>query len=323
MFRSFVVLTAAVSLQIGLFGCAASSPQATSNPSPPPTLDISDAAIAAQRRYSTPEAAVDALVQAAKANDAAELKAAFGTDALNDSGDPALDRLAREEFAERAAEKRRLLAVNENQMELVVGRNNWPFPVPLVRETDGRWRWDTRAGADELLSRRIGRNELAAIELCNAYVAAQAEYSRLDRDADEVLEYAQRVMSTPGTRDGLYWERRSDDDLQSPLDLLARFAEELFPDRVEGDPLMGYHFKILARQGSNAPGGKYDYVINGNMIAGFAMVAWPAEYGNSGIMTFVVSHQGRVLQCDLGERTSAIASAMKAYDPNESWTEVE
>jgi hypothetical protein len=250
----------------------------------------------------------------------------FGSEGteLIDSGDPATDRVARETFAELMREKNRLMPMTNDRMELVVGKTNWPFPIPLVRDASKNgWRWDTEAGADEVLNRRIGRNELAAIEICKAYVAAQAEYSRLDRDGDQVLEYAQRVLSTPGRKDGLYWDRQSEDELPSPLDLLASISEELFPERQEGDPLVGYNFRIINKQGDNVPGGKYDYVINGNMIAGFAMVAWPAEYDNSGIMTFLVNHQGKVLQRDLGEKTESIASSMKSYDPDQQWVEAE
>ena len=172
------------------------------------------------------------------------------------------------------------------------------------------------------MNRRIGRNELNAISVARAYVAAQREYARLDRDGDRVLEYATRVSSRPERRDGLFWEVR-DGEPPSPFGPLVADARGYLEGRDPGDPYRGYYFKVLTRQGLNPPGGRYDYVINGNMIGGFALVAFPADYGNSGITTFVVSHQGEVLQKDLGEDTRLIAGAMQEYDPDETWLPVE
>jgi hypothetical protein len=198
--------------------------------------------------------------------------------------------------------------------------------VPLVK-TNGGWYFDTEAGKDELLTRRIGRNELAVMPVMRAYVDAQRDYASLDRDADDVLEYAQRLVSSPGNQDGLYWPPAYQGD-ESPLGPLVAFASaegynpvqaEEGKEEVERGPYQGYLFKILKQQGKHAPGGKYDYVINGNMIGGFALVAWPAEYGDSGIMTFMVNQQGRIYQKDLGAKTSKIVGKMTQYDPDPSW----
>jgi hypothetical protein len=194
----------------------------------------------------------------------------------------------------------------------------------MIKGADG-WFFDTDAGAEEIINRRIGRNEFGAIGVCNAYVEAQVDYATTDRDGDEVREYAQRIISTHGKRDGLFWEVASDNEADlSPFGpALADAAAYLEAGKKARKriPFHGYYYKILTRQGPNPPGGKYDYVINGNMIAGFALVAWPADYGASGIMTFVVSHQGKVHEKDLGPKTHEIASAMDAYDPDDSWSE--
>jgi hypothetical protein len=207
---------------------------------------------------------------------------------------------------------------------LELGYDLWPFPIPIVKK-DGGWFFDTSVGKDELLNRRIGKNELATLPVMRAYVDAQREYASADRDDSEVLKYAQRLVSSPGKHDGLYWPPESDED-ESPLGPLVAFAqvegyspEMREEDEVERGPYHGYYFKILTRQGKHAPGGKYNYVINGNMIGGFALVAWPAAYGDSGIMTFIVNQRGRVYQKDLGPRTSKIARKRSEYDPDPSW----
>jgi hypothetical protein len=192
--------------------------------------------------------------------------------------------------------------------------------VPLV-EKSGRWFFDTEAGAEELINRRIGRNELAVLDAVRTYVEAQREYAMLDRDGDEVLEYAQRFGSSEGTKDGLYWPLDLDGSM-SPLGPLVAEAQVVGyrkPTDGSQQPFHGYYFRILTRQGKHAPGGAYDYVINGNMIGGFALVAWPAEYDETGVMTFIVNQQGRVYQKDLGERTARIAGSMKTYDPDDTW----
>jgi hypothetical protein len=208
-------------------------------------------------------------------------------------------------------------------MTLEVGDNGWPFPIPVVKMTDG-WRFDTAAGRDEILNRRIGRNELDVLRVMRAYLEAQREYASRDRDGDGVLEFAQKISSSPGRTDGLFWPPQQNGEM-SPLGPLFVYAqsEGYFRNgaasRGQPRPFHGYLFKILMQQGKNASGGKYDYIINGNMIGGFGLLAWPAEYGDSGIMTFMVNQQGRVYQKDLGSDTARIARKITAYDPDRTW----
>jgi hypothetical protein len=206
---------------------------------------------------------------------------------------------------------------------LEIGTNAWPFPVPIVKN-DGKWFFDTVAGREEILNRRIGSNELATLQVMRACVEAEREYASQDRDGNGVLKYAQRFISHPGTRDGLYWPTESDGEISPLGPLVAEAQSEGYglqsrEGKARPQPYHGYFFKILTRQGKHAPGGKYDYVINGNMIGGFALVAWPAEYGRSGIMTFIVNQQGLIYQKDLGPKTSKLAPDMKRYDLDPGW----
>jgi len=276
------------------------------------------------KTFATPEEAVSALVTATSTESGAELRAIFGP-AAADLQNP--DRVqATNEFNTFTAAlnvTNRLVHESDTKCVLEVGADFWPFPVPIVKQ-GGRWFFDTEAGKEEILSRRIGKNELAVLQAVRAYVDAQREYASRDRNDDEVLEYAQRIASTPGTKDGLYWPPDLDGEM-SPLGPLVAEAQGAgYEMKGKGsatsrEPFHGYFFKILTRQGKHAPGGKYDYIINGHMIGGFALVAWPAEYGESGIMTFIVNQQGRVYQRDLGPKTAKLAAAMKAYDPDSSW----
>jgi hypothetical protein len=208
-------------------------------------------------------------------------------------------------------------------MALEVGPDAWPFPIPLVKGSAG-WQFDTAAGLEEILNRRIGRNELDVLRVVRAYVEAQREYASRDRDGDDVLEYAQKITSSPGLTDGLFWSPEVNGEV-SPLGPLVARAQTVgyfntaFDDIPGPRPFRGYLFRILTRQGKHAPGGKYDYIINGNMIGGFALVAWPVEYGESGVMTFIVNHRGRVYQLNLGEETAKIVRKMDAYNPDETW----
>jgi len=208
-----------------------------------------------------------------------------------------------------------------NRKTLVIGSENWPLPFPLVKEK-GRWRFDTAAGIEEAVNRRVGRNELNAIDVCRAYLDAQIEYASADRDGDEVPEYAQVLLSTEGNKDGLYWEAAEGEEI-SPFGPLIADAQGYLEGRDPGDPFKGYYFKVIPRQGANAPGGRYDYIINGNMIAGFGLIAFPAAYGNSGVMTFQCNHQGEVYEKDLGPDGDLIAAAIDEYDPDGSWNLVE
>jgi hypothetical protein len=208
---------------------------------------------------------------------------------------------------------------------LVIGNHDWPFPIPIVRKGE-TWVFDTMAGKEEMLNRRIGRNELNTIQTCQAYVDSQREYALKDRDGDGLLEYAQKFRSTAGKKDGLYWQAMEGEE-QSPLgEFAARAVKEGYTSKKPGDnpvPYHGYFYKILKAQGKNAPGGAYDYVVKGSMIGGFALVAYPAEYGNSGVMTFIVNHDGVVYEKDLGKDTAKIASTMTKYDPEKTWKKAE
>jgi len=211
-----------------------------------------------------------------------------------------------------------------------VGKDDFPFPIPIVKKGQ-LWFFDTQAGKEEILNRRIGRNELSTIQACLAYVDAQREYARRDREAGSLMEYAQRFASSPGKKDGLYWETKEGES-PSPLGpLVAQAVKEGYKKKEDEKqakgqtliPYHGYYYKILKAQGNNAPGGAYDYVVKGKMIGGFAMVAYPAQYGVSGVMTFVVNHDGVVYEKDLGKETEKIASAMKKFDPDKTWKKAE
>jgi hypothetical protein len=282
------------------------------------TLGCQGADPQAQRTFETPEAAVEAFLDALERDDVDALLGIFGHEYRDAIVTPDWDaeRDARQKIVEAAKQAQELGRVDEGVVELIVGEDEWPFPILMVQEEEG-WSFDTQEGIEEIVDRRIGRNELAVIAIARAYVDAQIEYARWDRDGDDVLEFAQRLASTPGKRDGLYWEADSEADL-SPFGPLVQGAERYLETKQPGDPIRGYYFRILTRQGENPPGGRYDYVINGNMIAGFGLVAYPADHGNSGVMTFVVSHRGKVHQKDLGEFTG-----IDEYDPDETWTEVE
>ena len=290
-------------------------------------LGLPGAAIAADttRTFATPEEAVSALVDATSTHSGADLRALFGP-AAAELQNP--DRVqATNEFRAFSAAlqaSHRLVHESGTNCVLELGTNAWPFPVPIVKK-DGRWFFDTAAGTEELLNRRIGKNELSVLKSMRGYVAAQREYASRDRNSDEVLEYAQRISSTPGTKDGLYWPIELDGEVSPLGPMVADARSEGYSLKADSrntprEPVHGYLFKVLTCQGKNAPGGKYSYLINGRMLGGFALVAWPAEYGESGIMTFIVNQQGRVYQKDLGPKTGNLAAAMKVYDPEPGWT---
>ena len=286
-----------------------------------------EAANETAKSFATPEAAVAALRGATEAADTNALRMILGPDSeALQNPDRIQGTNEMKSFSLALAQTNHLVHVSDAKVVLELGDDLWPFPVPIVKK-DGNWYFDTEAGKDELLNRRIGNNELETIKAVRAYVDAQREYATLDHDGDEVLEYAQRLVSSPGKEDGLYWP--SDDSTAlSPLGPLVAFAQEegYSPElrdeetEIERGPYHGYLFKVLTRQGKNAGGGKYNYVINGNMIAGFGLVAWPAEYGTSGVMTFIVNQQGRVYQKDLGKDTAKLSRRMKEYDPDPTWS---
>ena len=273
-----------------------------------------------QRRFDLPEAAVKALIEAVRTNDEHALIEIFGAKHRDLIGtvDKARDRENRTRFAESADEYRLLRPEDDGRVTLVVGYQAWPFPIPLVKEGSA-WRFDTDAGWEELLNRRIGANELAAIETLGAYVEAQRQYASTPRDGTKVRQFAQKIRSAPGKQDGLYWDADSAKGEElSPVGPLIGDVR----GRQPGDPYNGYHFKILTRQVPAATAGRYDYIINGRMLAGFAFVAWPADYGKTGIKSFIVNHYGDVYEKDLGPKTAAISAAIAEYNPDPTWTEV-
>ena len=285
------------------------------------------AAEAEQKSFKSPEEAVSALSNAVKGSDTKELLTIFGPEGkeLISSGDKVADETGREHFIKAYEEMNKLVRENDTKVILRVGKGDWPFPIPVVKKGE-YWLFDTMAGREEILNRRIGRNELNAIQVCLAYVDAQREYILKDRDEDKLLEYAQKFQSRRGKKNGLYWKAKEGEP-QSPLGpLIAKAAGEGYLGKKiigKRNPYHGYHYKILKSQGKNARGGEYDYVVNGKMIGGFALVAYPDEYGNSGVMTFIVNQDGVVYEKDLGKETEKIARAMKKFDPDETWKKAE
>ena len=279
-------------------------------------LALLPAAARAQEHFPSPEAAARALEAAVRGSGPERLAAVLGpgSEEIVSSGDPVDDAAARRRFATAAAERTGIERTSDAMAIMHVGRNDWPFPIPIVRDADG-WRFDTASGKEELLNRRIGRNEITAIEVCRAYVDAQKEFAR------RFHAYAQSFRSTPGKRDGLYWEA-SDHDVSPLGPFVASATAEGYRVREASEapaPYHGYFFRILTAQGAHAPEGARDYVKDGQMTGGFAVVAWPADHGSSGVMTFLVGEQGVVFQKDLGEGTMEAVKAITAYDPDASW----
>jgi hypothetical protein len=285
-------------------------------------LALAIPAASAQQSFPSPEDAAAALVAAAKSGETKDFVKVLGRDGADivESGDMVADNETRQRFVAAYDEKHSVAVDGDKKATLILGKDDFPFPIPLYHKKTG-WAFDTAAGRIEILYRRIGRNELDAIQTSLALVDAENEYADKDRGAGPGV-YAQRIVSSPGKKDGLYWPSDSD---QSPLGELAAeaSAEGYEVGSGEPQPYHGYYYRILTRQGPNAPGGEMDYVVNGKMIGGFALVAYPAEYGNSGVMTFVVNHRGTVYQKDLGELSEAIAKRMKAFDPDQTWKKVE
>lgn len=278
-------------------------------------------------RFATPDQAVQALVDAARADDPQRLMKVLGHGSrkLVDSGDPVADRNGRAQFVAAYDEAHRIDLQDAKRAVLIIGGKQWPLPIPLVQR-DGGWRFDTRAGAREVLDRRIGHNELGAIEVCRAFVDAQRDYAANIPHKDGLLEYAQHFMSTPGQHDGLYWPAAAGEP-ESPMGpLVARARTEGYSagngERKTREPYHGYYYRILKRQGEHAADGARDYLVNGRMIGGFALVAFPARHGDSGVMSFLVNQDGVVYQKNLGPQTETIARQMTEFDPDASWTKV-
>jgi Protein of unknown function (DUF2950) len=279
-----------------------------------------------QRRFDSPDLAVKALVAATKAGDRPTVDAIFGPDVKDLlSGDAKQDAIEFAAFAKSIGRYSHLTRKSDDRYVLSIGAQNWPMPIPLVRK-DGTWFFDTAAGKDEIINRRVGEDELMAIGVCRTYVQAQREFAAEDRDGSGVLKYAQRIRSSNGLKDGLYWPATADDD-QSPLGpLVAEVHAEGYGGKTadgQTQPFHGYLFRILTAQGSAAPGGSFSYVINGNMIAGYALVAYPVHWGESGIMTFMVNQWGKVYERNLGENSADIAMAMTDFNPDTYWSAVE
>jgi hypothetical protein len=277
-----------------------------------------------QQQFDTDDQAAAALVAAAKARDHKALDHIFGPSVSEFlSGDKVEDETAFDRFVKNAGEHLELEKKDAKTSVVDIGKDKWPFPIPLTRLSNGKWFFDTEAGKQEILARRIGANELETISVCRAYLEAQREYASVDRDGSGVLKYAQHFISKHG-KDGLYWASAPGEE-ESPLgEFVAQAALEGYtPGKKDGPgphPYHGYVYRILTCQGPNAPGGKYDYVVNGHMIAGFALVACPTEYGASGVMTFIISHHGKLYQKDLGSKTYDLVRSMKEYNPDSSWT---
>ena len=277
----------------------------------------------AQQTFATPREAADALVAAAAQNDTAAMLRVLGPGSKDivESGDPAEDKNSRAQFAAHAHAKLTVEVQpgNPDRAVLVVGENDWPFPAPLLRQ-NGRWHFDSARGRTEVLARRIGHNELAAIDVCRGYVEAQMEYAAQDRNGEGVLQYAQKIVNTTGKKDGLYWEGEADNLVPKAF---ADAAAAMFAEGKRPVPYHGYYFHILKAQGPDAEGGALDYVVKGKMIGGFAMVAYPAEYGVSGVQTFLVNHRGLVYEKDLGPATGMAARLLLRFNPDKTWKVVE
>jgi hypothetical protein len=291
------------------------------------TLPVS-AWAASEQTFASPQDALNALVTAATNHDENALHLIFGSeghtlvspDLVQASDESAL-------FIKRLTQKVQLFNNSDTNITLEIGADSWPFPIPLVKQ-DGKWSFDSTAGKQEILARRIGRDEIGAINVSNAYVDAQREYASEDRLGDGVLAYAQFLHSNADKHDGLYWHSQAGEELSPLGPLIAQAHVEGYHHTAkmlndEQAPYHGYYFKILTSQGKHAPGGAYDYIINGRMIAGFGLIAWPAQWGDTGVMTFIVNQQGKVYQKNLGSSTFDIAQDMTAYAPNDTWTPVQ
>jgi hypothetical protein len=289
-------------------------------------LGLAGASALAQNHYASPEEAVQALIDAAASKEPGALQPVLGPEAAElGSGDPVADAAAREAFVDAATEMARIEEEEgvEDRALLTLGEDEWPFPIPLVKEAEG-WRFDTAAGKDELINRRIGRNELHTIAVARAFVDAQHEYAAEDHDGDGRREFARQLMSSEGQRDGLYWPA-AEGEPQSPMGPLVAEAvgEGYAPGSEDGPrPYHGYLYRMLTAQGEHAPGKAQSYLSGDDLTGGFALIAWPVEYGQSGIMTFIVNQSGMVFQTDLGEETATMASAVTAYDPGPEWQPV-
>jgi hypothetical protein len=286
------------------------------------TSSVLLAAQPVQKSFSSPEEAVKSLATAVRAHDLEEMLAVLGPGSkeLISSGDDAADRTGSEKFLRAYDQMNTLQRESADKIILCVGADNWPMPIPIVKK-GSEWAFDIQKGKQEILNRRIGRNELQVIDLLHAYVDAQHEYATKDCGGSGKVEFAQRLISAEGKRDGLYWEAKEGEE-ESPLGPLVALAAKEGYFNPDLQPFHGYYFRILKGQGKHADGGAYNYVVKGKMILGFAIVAYPAVYGNSGIMTFIVNQEGTIYQKKLGKNTTRRAEALKIFDPDKTWTKV-
>ncbi|MCD2452282.1 DUF2950 domain-containing protein [Methylicorpusculum oleiharenae] len=315
MYRETKNILLAALISAPLFANAAPPPAAAAVPAEAKSIEA--------KGFQNPDDAAKALLEAVSGEGTDQLIALFGSDEaeLLSSGDEVEDKNNRLNFVALGQEKMGIELIGEDKAIIHLGNTDWPFPIPIVKKGDN-WLFDAEQGRQEILNRRIGRNELSTIGAIKGYIEAQFEYANADRDDDDVSEYAQKLHSEPGKFDGLFWEVEEGQP-QSPLGPLIAEARAVGYKAKSGaekpSPYHGYYYRILTRQGRNAPGGKYDYIINKNMIAGFGLVAFPAQYGSSGIMTFVVNHQGKIYQKDLGPKTAAIVEKINEYNPDSTW----
>ena len=307
-------VTLSLALSMSLFVCLFVTPLASADDT------------AAQQVFPTASAAVTALVAADKANDMKALSSILGPDSdqILSSGDPVADKNARDEFVRRYDEMHRLAYDDQGRVILYIGAGNWPVPIPLIKKDSG-WVFDTAAGKDELLYRRIGRNELFTIKVLEDLADAQSEYASAAHDGGTEGAFAQKILSDAGKQNGLYWET-AEGQPESPIGPLVAKATAAGYKRDSGDnpiPFHGYYYKILTGQGRNAPGGAKKYVVDGKMTNGFAFLAYPAEYRASGVMTFMINQDGVIVQKDLGPDTAKLSSAISEYNPDKTWQEVD
>lgn len=281
---------------------------------------LAGAATPGERCFNSPDEAIKALATALKANDDNALVEIFGerNKDLVIHSDKAAALETRQKVLKSLEDSVIQRKDNENSITLIIGANAWPMPIPLVKDSTG-WHFDSDKGADELINRRIGENELSAIEVLRAYPTAQRQFSASARDGSNVRSFARKILSSKGKKDGLYWDSdMAKDEEVSPFGPLI--PEGASPKA--GAPYHGYYFKVLTAQGSHAPGGRYNYVINGRMIAGFAMIAWPADYASTGVKTFIINHYGEIYEKDLGINTVKTVRTITEYNPDSTWTKV-
>lgn len=312
-------------IALGLCLCLSANwaAQHTSSASPVTSTPKSESSAVAQKSFATANEAAHALLAAADTDDVAALLLLFGEGGqeIVTSGDPVQDRNHRSRFVTSAKKSLKLEhdPNNPNRVRILLGKDDYPFAVPIIR-TNGRWRFDTQKGKVELLARRIGANELDAMGACSAFVTAQYEYASEDHNSNGVREYAQKLISSPGTNDGLFWPASSD-ETESPIaaQVTKAIAEGYTKAGDKPVPYRGYYFRILKSQGRQAPGGAKDYLVRGMMIGGFGLIAWPAEYGSSGIKTFMVNQDGVIYERDLGVSTAETARSIMQFNPNKAW----